>query len=81
MKFWKQCELKKNHLSMTKSNQSRHLLNLKVPPSSMAIYEALHIIVLDIDDQLLCYDGLRKLDRCMMNCNDRLRHFNEMLTH
>ena len=44
-------------------------------------YEALHIIVLDIDDQLLCYDVQRKLDRCMMNCNDHLRHFNDMLTH
>ena len=42
--------------------------------------EALHNIVLDNDDQLLCVDVQWKLDKCTMNCNDRLRHFNETLT-
>ena len=37
LKLWKQCELKKNHLSMTKSNLSRHLLNMKVWPTSKAL--------------------------------------------
>ena len=30
MMLWKQCELKKNHLSMMKSSLSRHLLILRV---------------------------------------------------
>ena len=44
-------------------------------------FEALHSIVLNIDDQLLCSMFKHNLDKCMMNCDDRLRHFNETLTN
>ena len=43
-------------------------------------FEALHSIGTDIDNQLLAPMFKRKLDICMMNCNDRLRHFSKMLT-
>ena len=53
MEFRKWFELKKNHLSMMKSNLSRHLLSLKVLPT----LKALHNIDLDVDNQLLCSNG------------------------
>ena len=43
-------------------------------------FEALHNTVLDIYDQLLHSDVQLKLDICMMNCNDHLRHFSGTLT-
>ena len=43
-------------------------------------FETLHNIVLNIDDQLLCYDVQTEADKCTMNCDNRLRCFNEMLT-
>ena len=43
-------------------------------------FEALHNTVLDIDDQLLPMSK-RKLDRYMMNSDDRLRRFSESLTN
>ena len=79
MKFWKRCELKKNHLSMTKSNLSRHLVNLKVLPTSKAL--KLYITVLNIKDQLLCSDVQTEEDICMMNCNDHLRHSSKTFTN
>ena len=45
-------------------------------------FEALHNNVLDIDVQLLCSNvQKRKLNICMMNCDDCLRRFNETLTN
>ena len=60
MNFWKWCELKKNHLLMTKSSLSGHFSNVKVLQASKALElntcRAQHTIVLDIDDQFLCSD-------------------------
>ena len=44
-------------------------------------FEALHNIVFDIDDQLLCSDVQQKLDICMMNCDNCLRRFSEALAN
>ena len=64
-KLWKQCELKKNHLSMTKSNLSRHLVNLKVLPTSKALklYTSL-----SSTSKTNCFAPMfkRKLDICMI---------------
>ena len=78
-KFWKRCELKKNHLSMTKSNLSRHLPNLKVLPTSktLKLYTTL-----SSTSTTNCFAPpmfKRKLDRCMMNRDNHLRHFNKTL--
>ena len=56
-KLWKLCELRKNHLLMTKSNLLRHLLNTKVLPTS----KALKLYCPGIDDQLLCSDVLTEV--------------------
>ena len=42
-------------------------------------FEALHNIVLDIDDQSLCFDVQTKLYK--LYCDICLRYFNEMLTN
>ena len=47
MKFLKQCELNKNHLSMTKSSSPRNLLNLK-SVTNFKGFEAPHNIVTSI---------------------------------
>ena len=80
MKFLKRCELKRNHLSMMKSSLSRHLLNMKVLPTSKALklYKTL-----SLTSTTNCFVAMfkRKLDIRMMNCDNRLRHFNETLTN
>ena len=80
MKLWKRCELKKNHLSMTKSNLSRHLLNLKVLLTSKALK---FYTTLSSTSTTNCFALMfkRKLDRCMMNCDDHFRRFSEALTN
>ena len=55
MKSWKRCEVKENHLSMTKSNLPRNLLNLK-SVTNFKGFEALQNIILDNDNQQLCFD-------------------------
>ena len=37
--------------------------------------------IVDIDDQLLCSDVQTELDRCMMNCDDCLRHYKGTLAN
>ena len=76
----KQCELKENHLLMTKSNILRQLLNLKVPPTSNALKP---YTTLSSTSMTTCFAPRfkQKLDNCMMNCNDRSRLFNDILTN
>ena len=80
MKFWKRCELKKDHLLMTKSNLSRHLLNLIVLQTSkvLKLYTTL-----SSTSTTNCFAPMfkRKLNKYMTNCNDCLRRFNETLTN
>ena len=77
-KLWKWCELKKNHLLMTKSSLSRHSLNPKVLLNSKALklccFWHQQLVAL-----LQCSNG--KLNKCIMNYDDRLRRFNETLTN
>ena len=79
MKFWKRCELK-NHLSMMKCSLSRHLMNLKVLPTAKALklYTSL-----SSTSKTNCFAPMvkRKLDICMMNCNNCLRPFNKTFTN
>ena len=79
MKFWKRCESKKNHLSMTKSSLSRHLVNLKVLPTSTALklYTSLSTSKTNCFAQMF----KRKLDICMKNCDDRLKRFSKTFTN
>ncbi len=44
-----QCELRKNHLSMTKSSMPKNLLNLK-SVNDFKSFEAIHIIVININN-------------------------------
>ena len=44
-------------------------------------FEALYNVVLDIDDQLFAPMFKRKLDKCMMNCDNCVRCSNETLTN
>ena len=59
---------------------SRHLMNLKVLPTSKALK---FYTTLSLTSTTNCFAPMfkQKLDRCMMNCDDRLRHFSEMLTN
>ena len=61
MKIWKQCELKKNHLSMTKSSLSRHLVNLKVLPTSKALKLSTSLS-LTSKTKLLCSDAQTEVE-------------------
>ena len=71
---------KKNNLSMTKSSLLRHLLNLKVLPTSKALK-----LYTTLSETLTtnCFAPMfkRKLDKWMMNCDNCLRHFSETLTN
>ena len=62
-------ELKKDHLSMTKSSLSRHLLNLKVLPTSKALKL---YTTLSSTSTTSCFAMMfkRKLGICMMNYDD-----------
>ena len=64
----------------TKSNLSRHLLNLKVLPTSKALK-----LYTTMSSSLTtnCFALLFKwkLNKCMMNCDDQLRCFSEILTN
>ena len=64
----------------TKSNLSRHLLNLKVLPTSKAL--KLYTIM-SLTSMTSCFALMlkRKLNKCMMKCDDHLRRFNETLTN
>ena len=66
---------------MTKSNLSRHLLNLKVLPTSKALKL---YITLSSTPTTNCFAPMfkRKLDKHMMKCDDYfLRRFNKSLTN
>ena len=69
-----------SNLSMMKSSLSRHLLNLKVLQTSKALnlYTALSS-TLTTNYFALIFKW--KLDKCMMKCNDCLRHFSKTLTN
>ena len=64
----------------TKSRLSKHLLNLKVLPISKALklYTSL-----SLTSMTNCFAPMSKwkLNKCMMNCDDCLRHFIEKLTN
>jgi hypothetical protein len=72
--------MKKNHLLMMKSSLSKHLLNMKVLPTSKALKL---YTTLSLTSMTNCFASMfkRKLDRCMMNRDNRLRRFNKMLTN
>jgi hypothetical protein len=57
-----------------------HLLNLKVLPTSKALKL---YMALSLTSTTNCFASMlkQKLEKCMMNCNDRLRRFNETLTN
>lgn len=76
MKFWKRCELKKNHLSMTKSSLSRHLVNLKVLPTSKALKLYTSLSSTSKTNRFAPMFK-QKLNICMMNYDDRLRPFQQ----
>ena len=70
--------IQKSSLLMMKSSLLRHLLNSKVLLTSMVLklYTALS------STSTTNYFAMmlkQKLDRCVMKCNDRLRHFCKML--
>ena len=48
-------------------------------PETLKLYTTMYSI--DIKDQLLCSMFKRKLDTCMMNCNEHLKRFSETLTN
>ena len=79
MKLWKLFELKKNHLLMTKSSPSRYLLNLKVLPTSKAL-KLYTTLSSTSTTNCLALMFKRKVEKCMMNCDDCLRRFSETLT-
>ena len=56
MKFWKRYELKKTHLYIDDEIQPIETFVECESATDFKGFEALHIIVLDIDDQLLCSD-------------------------
>ena len=64
----------------TKSNLSRYLLNLKVRPTSNAL--KLYTTLSSTSTTYFFAPMFKgKLDRCIMNCDNRLRRFNETLTN
>ena len=71
---------KKNHLSMTKSSLSRHLLNLKMLPTSKALKL---YTTLSATSTSNCFAPMFKwkLDKCMMNCDNCVKRFSETLTN
>ena len=64
----------------TKSNISRHLLNLKVLPTSKAL-KLRTTLSLTLTTNCCAPMFKRKLDMCMMNYNNHLRRFTETLTN
>ena len=80
MKFWKRCVLKKKHLSVTKSSLSRHLLNLKVLPTSKALKLYTTMSSTSTTNRFALMFK-QKLYKGMMNCDGRLRCFSETSTN
>jgi hypothetical protein len=68
--------------------QATHLTEIQLNETFVEVKSAtndiafgtLHNVVLNIDDQLLCYGVQIEVDTCMMNCDDRLRRFSKTLT-
>ena len=77
------CNMKRINLrqpAWPKSSLTRRWLNLKVLLTSKALklYTTLSLTLMTDCFAPMCK---RKLDKCMMNCDDRLRCFSEMLTN
>ena len=71
---------KKKHLSTMKPSLSRHLLNLKVLPTSKALRL---YTTLSSTSTTNCFARMlkQKLDRCTMICNDCSRRFSGTFTN
>ena len=65
---------------LTKAQQCEIIVESKSATDFRGI-EALHKIVLDIDDQFILLRCSNGRNRCMMNYDDRLRGFNKTLTN
>ena len=79
-KVWDNRENILQRIRWTRSNLLRHLLNLKVLPTSkdLKLYTTLSFTL-----TINCFAPMfkRKLNKCMMSCDDRLRHSSETLTN